>query len=30
MHIEQLHAIAAGLAPGEARDEAAPVGESPG
>jgi hypothetical protein len=34
MHIEQLHAIAAGLAPGDARDEerdeAAPVGESPG
>jgi hypothetical protein len=33
MHIEQLHAIAAGLAPDEARDEprneAAPVGESP-
>jgi hypothetical protein len=29
MHIEQLHAIAAGLAPGEAEDQAAPVGESP-
>ena len=34
MHIEQLHAIAAGLAPEEAPDEergeVAPVGESPG
>ena len=29
MHIEQLHAIAAGLARGEAEDWAAPVGESP-
>jgi hypothetical protein len=29
MHIEQLHAIAAGLATDGSRDEATPVGESP-
>jgi hypothetical protein len=29
MHLEQLHAIAAALAPDEARDQTAPVGRSP-